>query len=658
MNGSDQQAPAMPGRQRNPRQQAAEWVRIDHDDTVAEELLEADARLAQMYLDSAARLAEEYLAESTMTRVHTDRELLVVAEAAAAALLTTARTTAVELLATARKIAADRLASAHRFEAMFRDHQAVMLLIDPEAGLIVDANPAAATFYGYSVDELISMPISEISMMPVDTATDSSQPTKYRSQSRFACPQRLADGEIRRVDVVSSPIHSRRQLLFAIVNDAEERVRAEEALARVSRYSRSLIEASLDPLVTINPAGVITDVNAATETVTGCRRTTLVGSDFATYFTDPDLARASHQRVFAEGQVTNYALTIRHISGAVTDVLYNASVYRDGEGNVAGVFAAARDVTDRKRAERALAQQTQRLGLVLSASGLGLWDWDLITRQTVFDECYSQILGFHLADLAPTTIDTWQGLTHPDDLPRIREAIVDHLAGLTPDYDTEYRMRHRDGHWVWIHSLGKAVEWNTDGEPLRMTGTHADISAKRAADDRLAAAEEVSRLAFDRSRVATCLVANDGRITRANSAICELLGRSEIEMLALNSRDMANPDDVAVADSTPRTPLAGSHASARLTKRYMTATNHVIWGDVTVSAVLNEDGSVRHRIVQIIDVTTEHDLRESLQEAQRIAHVGSWTFDLATRHVTWSEDLYLMQGLDPDLPPPDYTEHS
>jgi len=123
---------------------------------------------------------------------------------------------------------------------------------------------------------------------------------------------------------------------------------------KVSQYARSLLEASLDPLVTISAEGKITDVNTATEQVTGVGRSDLVGSDFADYFTDPVFAREGYQQVFAQGFVKDYPLAIRHTSGKVTDVLYNASLYRDDAGRVLGVFAAARDVTERKRAESAI----------------------------------------------------------------------------------------------------------------------------------------------------------------------------------------------------------------------------------------------------------------------------------------------------------------
>src|SRR5512133_146418 len=114
---------------------------------------------------------------------------------------------------------------------------------------------------------------------------------------------------------------------------------------QASQYARSLLEASLDPLVTISPNGKITDVNEATIKVTGVLRDELIGTDFSNYFTEPEKAREGYQQVFAKGYVTDYPLTIRHKDGMLTDVLYNASVYKDTNGNVIGVFAAARDVT-------------------------------------------------------------------------------------------------------------------------------------------------------------------------------------------------------------------------------------------------------------------------------------------------------------------------
>ncbi|MDP1773351.1 MAG: response regulator [Methylobacter sp.] len=141
---------------------------------------------------------------------------------------------------------------------------------------------------------------------------------------------------------------------------AETCKQAAELLAS-SGYARSLIESSLDPLVTIGVDGKIMDVNAATEKVTGVGRSQLIGSDFCDYFTEPDEARAGYKQAFSKGFVTDYSLAIRHATGNITDVLYNASVYRDSQGEVAGVFAAARDITDKKKADQIMLEQQQSL---------------------------------------------------------------------------------------------------------------------------------------------------------------------------------------------------------------------------------------------------------------------------------------------------------
>ena len=152
--------------------------------------------------------------------------------------------------------------------------------------------------------------------------------------------------------------------ILEINTDVAERKQAEERLRAASLYARSLIEASLDPLVTISADGKITDVNKATEKVTGYSRCELVGSDFSDYFTEPNDARKGYRHVFAEGFVRDYPLAISHRSGGITDVLYNATVYRNETGEIQGVFAAARDITERKQTERALQEAHEKVQLL------------------------------------------------------------------------------------------------------------------------------------------------------------------------------------------------------------------------------------------------------------------------------------------------------
>ena len=152
--------------------------------------------------------------------------------------------------------------------------------------------------------------------------------------------------------------------ILETARDITERKQAEEKLRAASLYARSLIEASLDPLVTINADGKITDVNEATEGVTGLSREELIESDFSNYFTEPEKANAGYRQVFSDGFVRDYPLAIRHKSGRITDVLYNATLFKNERNEIQGVFAAARDVTERKQAQHQLQEHAQRTSVL------------------------------------------------------------------------------------------------------------------------------------------------------------------------------------------------------------------------------------------------------------------------------------------------------
>jgi diguanylate cyclase (GGDEF)-like protein/PAS domain S-box-containing protein len=227
------------------------------------------------------------------------------------------------------------------------------------AGTVLSWNPGAERLYGYRAEEIVGRPITIL--VPPDRREELRDLMR-----RVAGGEHVAHVETTRVprqgppldiSLTVSPLRDASGQVVGvstITRDITERKRVERELQEASAYNRSLIEASLDPLVTIEPGGTITDVNAATEQVTGCSRQELVGTDFSGYFTDPDFARAGYQAVLREGTVHNYALELRHRDGHTTPVLYNASLYRDDSGRVLGVFAAARDVTAQRDAERQL----------------------------------------------------------------------------------------------------------------------------------------------------------------------------------------------------------------------------------------------------------------------------------------------------------------
>ncbi len=122
-----------------------------------------------------------------------------------------------------------------------------------------------------------------------------------------------------------------------------------------------------------------------------------------------------------------------------------------------------------------------RLTQVVSATGVGIWDWRAQTGEVVVNERWAQMLGYSLAELGPISIETWRRLANPDELRLSDEVLVPVLAGTRQDYSCDVRMRHKDGHWVWIRDSGRAVEWDAKGRAVRMIGTHLDITELRQA---------------------------------------------------------------------------------------------------------------------------------------------------------------------------------
>ncbi len=228
-------------------------------------------------------------------------------------------------------------------------------------GVITSWNRAAEELYGYTAEEMIGESISLL------TSQHSGEMGEILGEIRagqrvghYQTARLRKDGSVIPISLTVSPIYDQDGEIIgasSIARDITQLTRADASLREASEYARSLIEASLDPLVTISAEGKITDVNEATVKVTGIGRERLIGTDFSDYFTEPETAREGYRRVFAEGSVTDYPLTIRHRDGGLTDVLYGASVYRDAAGNVLGVFAAARDVTAQRRAEAEIAAQ-------------------------------------------------------------------------------------------------------------------------------------------------------------------------------------------------------------------------------------------------------------------------------------------------------------
>ena len=312
-----------------------------------------------------------------------------------------------------------------------------------------------------------------------------------------------------------------------INSDITERKRAEEALRRASAYNRRLLEASLDPLVTIGPDGKITDVNEATEAATGYPRAELIGKDFADYFTNPQAAREGYERVFREGFVRDYALEIRHRDGHTIPVLYNAAIYRDEAGGVAGVIAAARDITARKRAEEALRRASAYNRRLLEASLDPLVTIGPDGKITDVNEATEAATGYPRAELIGKDFADY--FTEPEEAREGYQRVF--REGLVRDYPLE--IRHRDGRVTPV-VYNASVYRDEAGQVIGVFAAARDITAQKRAEAELRQQSHLIDLAHD----AIFIRGRDGTIRSWNRGAEQMYGWSGEEALGHISHDL------------------------------------------------------------------------------------------------------------------------
>ena len=242
-----------------------------------------------------------------------------------------------------------------------------------------------------------------------------------------------------------------------------------------------------------------------------CERIT--GHTPAEFMSDPDLTvkithpedlaacSAHHELAEDQGECDEMELDFRIVTpdGDVRWINHLCSAVYDEDGQWLGRRESNRDITDRKLAEAALYDATWRLQSIIEGTHVGTWEWNVQTGETVLNEMWPQIIGYTLEELGDTSIGTEELYAHPDDLKASDEMLERHFSGELPYYDCEIRMRHKDGHWVWVQDRGRVITWTEDGKPLMMFGTHMDITERKQAEaDLKRHADQLSELLSER----------------------------------------------------------------------------------------------------------------------------------------------------------------
>jgi PAS domain S-box-containing protein len=362
------------------------------------------------------------------------------------------------------------------FLEIFRKHDAVMLLIEPDSGRILDANPAAEKFYGYPLAQLTGMSMGAISLISFEQV----QARVRRSGGGglpLVLPHQLAGGEIRTVEAHISPIRlNGRDVLFAVIHDVTERKRMEDALRESEERYRSLFDNMLDGVYRSTHEGRFVEVNPAMVEMFGfSSREEMLEVDIKNelYFAPEE--RGSH--ILDTGQRETEVYRMRRKDGSEIWVEDHGHYVHDEQGNIVYHEGLLRDVTERIKAEETLRENEAFLKESQSIAGLGSYAYDFSSGIWKSSDALDAIFG--IDDRYDRTVEGWAALVHPDHREEMLRYFNEHVVGARQPFDREYRIvRFNDRAERWVHGLGK-LEVDAGGNLLRMKGTIQDITERK-----------------------------------------------------------------------------------------------------------------------------------------------------------------------------------
>lgn len=362
-----------------------------------------------------------------------------------------------------RRSQEELIESRDRYSALYQDAPVGYISLD-ENGIIREANTTFHRMTGK--EDLRGIAFGDL-LHPEDAAIFRSRyKALFRNPGDKQMEARLARGEQTKRLLITPRIHKQTatNVLLLTLIDITEKHKVESGMRAFFEQPAGLhIIAGLD--------GTIEQVNPAWEQVLGYTCEELEGRRIQELIHPDDLAPTEAAIAEqAQGQsISQFQNRYRHKNGSWRTLMWWSSMLED-DGKL---YAIGQDLTQTHETK-------ERLGMAIQGADLGTWDWHIPSGNVTFNERWAEMLGYRLDEIEPC-IESWKKLTHPEDLEEASGQLELHFQQKTNQYECELRMRHKDGHWVWILDRGRVIERDKSGAPVRACGTHLDITARKNA---------------------------------------------------------------------------------------------------------------------------------------------------------------------------------
>ncbi|MCB9452798.1 MAG: PAS domain S-box protein [Anaerolineaceae bacterium] len=504
-----------------------------------------------------------------------------------------------------------------RIEAIFNHSADGILLLDVKRG-IQQANYAFESLFQLSGDDYFGKRLRSYfhpdNRDSIGLAFE--QVTATHETQQIEVRGRRKDGSHFDVEISIAPVNRSHQAvasLVCIIRDVSERKRMERELTEKYAELDRFFTVALDLLSIADTDGKFVKLNKTWETTLGYPIEQLEGRKFLD-FVHPDDMEATLRaltELAEQKQVINFVNRYRTQDGRYRLIEWRSHPH----GRL--IYSAARDITERVRSEEELRHSEQRLKMTIDGTQAGTWEWFVQTGETTFNERWAGIAGYTLEELAPINIETWIKLTHPDDLKVSDQRLEKHFSRELDYYDCEVRMKHKDGHWVWVWDRGKVMEWTSEGKPLRMLGTHLDISAIKTAQQTIAEERNLLRAVIDTVPDFIYIRDREHRYNLCNLAYARFHGYADpTELNGKSVSDLFSPENAAKFQEENEQVIKTGHSLSDIEDDYTDSGGKHAWVLTNKVPVRNLEDEVTGVLCITHDVTRIKNSEEALRKSE------------------------------------------
>jgi PAS domain S-box-containing protein len=515
---------------------------------------------------------------------------------------------------TERRKAEDSLReSEEQFRQMFENHSAVMLLINPENGKIIRANRAAETYYGYTSEEFGNILIYHINSLSKEELEREIRDAGTRQRSYFLFKHRMADGQIRDVEVHSSPIVFKGEaLLFSIIHDITERKKVQDALKNSEQKYRILVENQQDLICQWLPDTTLTFVNESYCRFVGKKSEELIGRKWIDFISENN--RSRYRKPSADKPKSSlHEYEEVSASGEKRWLLWNNTPIMS-DGKLSEFQSVGRDITERIEAEAALRESERKYRLLAENSRDVIWTTSIDSRISYVSPTIELLTGDTAEEMMKKSLDQ---LLTPESMNILQRLIENRELTKKP---AEFEIRRKDGTVIWTESAITKIR-DQDGKVVSFMGVTRDISERRRIEHALRESEEKYRRLIENMSDIVYVLDMSGGIVYVSPVVSAVAGFRPEEIIGRHMTEFVHPEDLPVLYEQFHKAITGQKADI-VEYRLYKKNREFFWA--RTSAIPNFNNGIIENVQGILtDITDLKQTEEELRKAKEAAEAAN-----------------------------------